>query len=341
MQISKSKFIPSLKMMNISAVLVFMALMIFSNGHARANEVDVAGFPDYVEKLKEEALAHGISAATIEKAFVDVSFYERAVSADRNQPEFTITLDTYLPRAVPDWKVQQGIRKYNEHKELLERIGAEYGVQPRFIVALWGIETNYGGYTGNFRVISALSTLAYEGRREEFFKRQLMQALEIIDAGHIEPEQMRGSWAGAMGQTQFMPSSFLSYAIDGDGDGKIDIWNSYADVFSSAANYLANVGWDDTKTWGRQVQLPEGFDVENAGLGTKKLLSEWQELGVRRYDNSDLPTREIPASVIIPDGVDGRAYLAYHNWDVLMRWNRSNYFVVVVGHLADRIQMGQ
>ncbi|RUO37220.1 lytic murein transglycosylase [Aliidiomarina shirensis] len=341
MQGFKNKFIPYFTVANARIAFVIMTLTLFSAGSARANDVDVEGFPAYVEKLKEEALAHGISAATIEKAFVDVSFYERAVTADRNQPEFTITLDTYLPRAVPDWKVRQGIEKYNEHKELLERIGAEYGVQPRFIVALWGIETNYGGYTGNFRVISSLSTLAYEGRREEFFKRQLMQALEIIDAGHIEPEQMRGSWAGAMGQTQFMPSSFLSYAVDGDGDGKIDIWNSYADVFSSAANYLANVGWDDTKTWGRQVQLPEGFDVESAGLGTKKLLSEWQDLGIRRYDGSDLPTREIPASVIIPDGVDGRAFLAYHNWDVLMRWNRSNYFVVVVGHLSDRIQMGQ
>ncbi|WP_241973884.1 lytic murein transglycosylase [Aliidiomarina iranensis] len=324
------------KVMLLATLLAALAL--FSSSPAQAN--DAEGFPAYVETLKAEALAHGISAETIERAFEDVSFYERAVTADRNQPEFTITLDTYLPRAVPDWKVRQGIEKYNEHRELLERIGAEYGVQPRFIVALWGIETNYGGYTGNFRVISSLSTMAFEGRREEFFKRQLMQALEIIDAGHIEPEQMRGSWAGAMGQTQFMPSSFLAYAVDGDGDGKIDIWNSYADVFSSAANYLANVGWDDTKTWGRQVQLPNGFDVELAGLSSKKRLSEWQDLGVRRYDGSDLPTRDIPASVIIPDGIDGRAFLAYHNWDVLMRWNRSNYFVVVVGHLADRIQMG-
>lgn len=328
------------KLTTILTLAVFTMMLLWMPS-VHANDVDVAGYPAYVEQLKAEALEHGISASAIERAFEDVRFYERAVSADRNQPEFTITLDTYLPRAVPDWKVQQGIRKYEEHKELLDRIGAEYGVQPRFIVALWGIETNYGGYTGNFRVISALATLAYEGRREEFFKRQLMQALEIIDAGHIEPEQMRGSWAGAMGQTQFMPSSFLSYAVDGDGDGKIDIWNSYADVFSSAANYLASVGWDESKTWGRQVRLPENFATDLVGLGTKKQLSEWQELGIRRFDGSDLPSRDIPASVIIPDGVDGRAYLAYHNWDVLMRWNRSNYFVVAVGHLADRIQMGR
>lgn len=296
----------------------------------------------YVEQLKDTAREHGISEDAITRAFADIRFYERAVSADRNQPERVLTLDTYLPRAVPDWKVQQGIEKYEEHRELLERVGAEYGVQPRFIVALWGIETNYGGYTGNFRVVSALATLAWEGRREEFFTRQLMQALEIIDAGHIEPEQMRGSWAGAMGQTQFMPSSFLSYAIDFDGDDKIDIWNSYPDVFASAANYLSNVGWQDDVTWGRQVQIPAGFDQALAGLSTKKPLAEWQALGVRRYDGSDLPTRDdIEASLIIPDDEDGRIYLAYSNWDSLMRWNRSHYFVVAVGHLADRIQLGR
>lgn len=299
-------------------------------------------YETYVETLKEDARTHGIDDATIERAFTDIRFYERAVSADRNQPERVLTLDTYLPRAVPDWKVREGIEKYNEHRELLEQVGKEYGVQPRFIVALWGIETNYGGYTGNFQVISALSTLAWEGRREDFFKRQLMQALEIIQQGHIEPEQMRGSWAGAMGQTQFMPSSFQSYAIDYDGDGKIDIWNSYADVFASAANYLSQVGWSDDVTWGRQVRIPADFDSELAGLATKKSLAEWQALGVRRYDGSDLPTRDdIEASLIIPDDEQGRIYLAYSNWDSLMRWNRSNYFVVAVGHLADRIQLGR
>lgn len=296
----------------------------------------------YVEQLKNEAIEHGIGEDTVARAFEGIEFYERAVSADRNQPERVLTLDTYLPRAVPDWKVNQGIEKFAEHKELLERVGAEFGVQPRFIVALWGIETNYGSYTGNFKVVSALSTLAWEGRREAFFKGQLMQALEIIDAGHIEPDEMRGSWAGAMGQTQFMPSSFLSYAIDFNQDGKIDIWNSYEDVFASAANYLSQVGWQDDVTWGRQVRIPDNFDTELAGLSTKKPLAEWQSLGVRRYDGSDLPVRDdIEASLIIPDDEQGRIYLAYNNWDSLMRWNRSNYFVVAVGHLADRIQLGR
>lgn len=302
---------------------------------------DPAGFPDYVEQLKLEARSEGFSESTLERAFTDAEFYQRAVSADRNQPEFKLTLDTYLPKAVPDWKVRQGIEMYNQHRELLEEIGAAYGVQPRFIVALWGVETNFGRFTGNFKVVSALATMAYEGRREAFFKKQLMQALEIIEAGHIDPEQMRGSWAGAMGQTQFMPSSFLAYAVDYDQDGKIDIWNSQGDVFASAANYLKSAGWDDSKTWGRQVRLPSDFDVSLAGRQNKRSLADWQALGVRRYDGSDLPTRDITAGLVIPDDEDGRVYLSYTNWDVLMDWNRSNYFVVVVGHLADRIRLGR
>ncbi|MAA61878.1 MAG: lytic transglycosylase, partial [Idiomarina sp.] len=180
-------------------------------------------FATYVEALKAEAIESGYKQDTLDKAFAKVKYYERAVELDKNQPEFKLTLDTYLPRAVPDWKAEKALEKYNEHKELLEEIGKEYGVQPRFIVALWGIETNFGSFTGGFDVVSALTTLAFDGRREEFFKKQLWEALTIIEDGHIEPEQMKGSWAGAMGQTQFMPSSFMSYAVDYDGDGKKDI----------------------------------------------------------------------------------------------------------------------
>lgn len=302
---------------------------------------DPAGFPDYVEQLKQDALKEGFSEQTVQRAFENIEFYERAIQADKNQPEVKLTLDTYLPRAVPEWKVKQGLEMYAKHKDLLEEIGAQYGVQPRFIVALWGVETNFGRYTGNFKVVSALATLAYEGRREAFFKKQLMQALQIIEGGHIAPEQMRGSWAGAMGQAQFMPSTFMAYAVDYDQDGKIDIWHNQGDVFASAANYLATVGWDNSQTWGRQVKLPEGFDLSLAGRDKKRSLAEWQALGVRRMDGTDLPTREIEAGLVIPDDETGRVYLSYKNWDVLMDWNRSNYFVAVVGYLADRIQLGR
>ncbi|WP_339880026.1 lytic murein transglycosylase [Pseudidiomarina gelatinasegens] len=297
------------------------------------------GFAAYVEAIKKEALADGYSESTLETAFANAEFYQRSVKADRNQPEFKLTLDTYLPRAVPEWKAKKAVEMFEKHQDLLEEIGAEYGVQPRFIVALWGIETNFGSFTGGMDVISALTTMAYEGRREEFFKKELWHALTIVEEGHIEIDQMKGSWAGAMGQAQFMPSSFMAYAVDYDGDGRKDIWGSMGDVFASAANYLKSVGWRDDVTWGRQVQIPENFDGDLASLKVKKSLAEWQELGVRRYDGSDLPVRDdIEASVVIPDDKQGRVFLAYNNYDALMRWNRSHYFVAAVGYLSDRIR---
>lgn len=320
----------------ISVVVLMTAFVVAPKAAVAA---DAAGFADYVEKIKAEAIEKGYSEATLAKAFANAKFYERSVSADKNQPEFKLTLDTYLPRAVPEWKAKQAVEKYNEHKALLEEVGAKYGVQPRFIVALWGIETNFGGYTGGFDVVSALTTMAYEGRREEFFKNQLWQALTIIEEGHIDVEQMKGSWAGAMGQTQFMPSSFMAYAVDYDGDGRKDIWNSMGDVFASAANYLKNAGWRDDVTWGRQVQLPADFDTSLAELKNKKTLAEWQALGIRTMEGEDLPTRaDIKAAVVIPDDKEGRVYLAYANYDALMRWNRSHYFVAAVGYLSDRIR---
>jgi membrane-bound lytic murein transglycosylase B len=324
---------------SLTLAVVLMALPWQALAQEEKAEKGEEGFAAYVEQIKQEALADGYSAETLETAFADVQFYQRSVKADRNQPEFKLTLDTYLPRAVPEWKAKKAVEMYAEHRELLEKIGAEYGVQPRFIVALWGIETNFGSFTGGMDVISALTTMAYEGRREEFFKKELWHALTIVQEGHIPIDQMKGSWAGAMGQAQFMPSSFMSYAVDYDGDGRKDIWGSQGDVFASAANYLKSVGWRDDVTWGRQVQLPEDFDAELASLKVKKPLAEWQALGVRRYDGGDLPVRDdIEASVVIPDDQQGRVFLAYNNYDALMRWNRSHYFVAAVGYLSDRIR---
>ncbi|MBW3138822.1 lytic murein transglycosylase [Ferrimonas balearica] len=305
---------------------------------ASALAVDADGFSQYVSQLKQEAGEKGYAPATIDAAFADIKLFKRAISADRNQPEFKKTLDTYLPQAVPQWKVDKARKLYKEHRELLEEIGKAYGVQPRFIVALWGIETNFGGYTGNYPVLSTTASLAYEGRREDFFKEQFFAAMTILDQGHISADAMRGSWAGAMGQTQFMPTSFLSYAEDYDGDGRKDIWGSLPDVFASAANYLANVGWQYNQTWARQVTLSQPVDESLQGLKVKKTLAEWQDLGVRRFDGSALPARDIEASLVFPDDADGRVYLAYANYDALMRWNRSHYFAVAVGYLSDRIK---
>ena len=294
-------------------------------------------FDAYVTTLKQEAVAAGISAATVQAAFADIRLIEVAIKHDKNQPEFKLTLDTYIPRAVPQWKVNQARALYRQHLPLLTKIGREYGVQPRFIVALWGIETNFGKLTGNFPLISSLVTLAWEGRREAFFKGQLFDALRIIEQGHVTPAAFKGSWAGAMGQVQFMPSSFLKYAVDQDGDGRKDLWGDLADVFGSAANYLHQNGWREDETWGRRVRVPDSLDPALFGLEVRKPLSAWQALGVRQQDGSRLPKVDMQASLIRPDDVHGRSYLAYDNYRVLRHWNRSPYFVVAVGTLADRI----
>ncbi|WP_421282102.1 lytic murein transglycosylase [Aeromonas taiwanensis] len=294
-------------------------------------------FDHYVASLREEALAAGIPSATVTAAFADVRLVEAAIRHDKNQPEFKLTLDIYIPRAVPEWKVKQAKALYRQHLPLLTKIGREYGVQPRFIVALWGIETNFGKITGHYPLISSLATLAWEGRREAFFKGQLFDALRILEQGHVSPAAFQGSWAGAMGQVQFMPSSFLAYAVDQDGDGRKDLWGNLADVFGSAANYLHQNGWREDQTWGRRVRVPDSLDPALIGLAVRKSLHDWQALGVRQQDGSRLPEADMQASLIRPDDTHGRSYLAYDNYRVLRHWNRSPYFVVAVGTLADRI----
>jgi membrane-bound lytic murein transglycosylase B len=334
----------------ILSALVSLGTM--SSAMAAKAELSEEGFAQYVIKLKAEALTQGFSKALIDESFAEVKFHKRAVKADRSQPENVETLDTYLPKRVPKWKVDKARALYKEHQVLLNQIGEKYQVQPRFIVALWGLETNFGKFTGGYNVVSALATLAYEGRRETFFKKQLMAALTILDEGHISNKNMKGSWAGAMGQNQFMPTSFLSYAVDGDGDGKKDIWQNQADVFSSMANYLQKEGWNDELTWGRQVKLPKNFDntlaiPKNTGSRknwlkawskTEKTLAQWQALGVRRSDGTNLPNVDIKAALVFPDDENGRVYLAYDNYKSLMHWNLSYYFVSSVGHLSDRIK---
>ncbi|WP_217512193.1 lytic murein transglycosylase [Vibrio metschnikovii] len=303
---------------------------------------NTVSFEQYLEGLKQQARQEGISEQILAEAFANVEYRPRAVTADRNQPERRLTLDEYIPRAVPDWKVKQAQALYEKHYDELQRIGKQYGVQPRFIIALWGVESNFGSFTGNFPVIDALSTMAYDGRREEFFRKETMAALQILQQGHITVDEMKGSWAGAMGQCQFMPSSFLAFAADGDGDGKKDIWGTKADVFASTANYLSKSGWDDRYTWGRQVKIPANFDkaLEGRQAEKGKLLREWSELGITRYDGQPLPQlkEDIKAWLIMPDDESGRIYLVYNNYNVLMKWNRSHYFAVAVSHLADRIK---
>lgn len=332
---------------SVLSVTLAAALMVSSPLLAKDKE----GFADYTVALKQEALEKGYASELVEQVFTSLTFYERAVSSDRSQPEFVETLDTYLPKRVSETRIRMAREFYRQHLPELEKIGQKYGVQPRFIVALWGLESSFGRIMGSFSVPSALATLAYEGRRETFFKQEFFHAMDILAQGHISLDNMKGSWAGAMGQSQFMPSSFQAYAQDGDGDGKKDIWGNQLDVFASIAFYLKSRGWSNNETWGRQVQLPAGFDISNAIArgplertawlkrwnDSERSLADWQALGVRRTDGRDLPVRELNAALILPDGEKGRAYLGYSNYKALMHWNRSYYFVTSVGYLADLI----
>ena len=294
-------------------------------------------FAEWLTALRAEALEAGISNATLDASFAGVEPIPRIIELDRKQPESTLTFGQYIDRIVSKARVDRGRARLAENSPLLQEVAAKFGVQPRFVVALWGIETNFGQNTGGFSVIAALSTLAYDGRRSKYFRGELLNALQIVEQGHIRPEVMKGSWAGAMGQSQFMPSSFMNYAYDYDGDGAKDIWTTSADVFASAANYLSGVGWNSSLTWGREVRLPEGFDPALADIKVKKKMSEWQTLGVRRADGSALPTREIEASVVFPGKAGGVAYIVYDNYRALLRWNRSLYFATAVGLLSDKI----
>jgi len=299
-------------------------------------------FEQYLASLKLQAIEQGYSPDFVDQVFAGVSYRKKTVKADKNQPETKLTLDKYLVTRVPDWKVKKAIDLMSQHQVLLDQVEQEFGVQKRFIVALWGNESNFGSIMGKHSVINSLVTLAYEGRRETLFKKQLFAALKILKQGHVALDSFVGSWAGAMGQSQFMPTSFLDYAIDFDNDGRKDIWNNKADVFASIANFLKSEGWSNKITWGRQVTVPKNFDFSLVGLkpSSKRFLAEWQAMEVRRYDGRDLPNLPIKSSLIAPDGETGRIYLVYENFHTLMKWNRSSYFGVSVSYLSDRINKG-
>ena len=293
-------------------------------------------FTEWLGGLKREAQARGISPATLETAFRGVQPIKRVIELDRRQPEFTQTFWNYLNKRVSENRIRRGRQLLQTHRALFERVGAKYGVQPRFLVAFWGLESNFGDYTGVFPVVGALATLAYDPRRSDFFRAQLLSLLSVIERGDI-PVDVKGSWAGAMGNCQFIPSTYQAYAVDFDGDGKRDMWNSLPDVFGSAANYLSKVGWDGKRTWGREVRLPKDFDWALTGLGTRKSLADWQGLGVRRIDGRDLPQTDLQASLVLPSGFQGPAFLVYKNFRKIMIWNRSILYAIAVGHLADRL----
>ena len=306
-------------------------------GRAVAAEGDFNGF---LAGLRRDAIAQGIRAGTVDLAFRYIQFLPRVIELDRHQPDHKLTFAEFMNKVVTEQRVEDARRNLAENSALLQRVQQRFNVQPRFIVSLWGIESGFGKTQGSYSVPASLATLAYEGRRGALFRSELIVALKILDQGHIRPDNMLGSWAGAMGQCQFMPSTFLSYAVDFDGDGRRDIWNTRADVLGSIANYLARLGWRGNESWGREVAMPGNFDTRLVGLDNRRPLAEWIRMGVRPV-GAPLTGREAAeASLLQPDGPGGRALLIFDNFRATMKWNKSVPFAAAVGMIADGIDRG-
>lgn len=319
-----------MKILITSCLFVLLAVPI----QAQAQTLEQS-FDEWITALRAEAIALGISEATL-AALDQLEPVSRVLELDNSQPEFVQTFTHYLGLRVTEAQIERGQSLLRQHAALLEEVRSRYGVQPHYLAAFWAIESNFGRNTGGFSVLQALATLAYDPRRAEFFRRELLTALQIIDDGHIAADSMSGSWAGAMGQLQFLPSVFYSYGVDGDNDGRIDIWNSLPDIFYSAANFLSESGWRGDERWGREVILPVNFDFRLSGTGTRKRLQEWKELGIIQTSGAPIPVADMDASIVLPVGAAGPAFLAYDNYRTTLVYNPSTFYALTVGHLADR-----
>src|SRR5690554_1005000 len=331
-----------------SAMLLVCAPLTAQEG----NESDVA-FQDWLSEFREDALSRGISETTLDTVLPGITQQRQVVQADRNQAEFVNTYARYLERVNPA-RINAGRQLMERHGDMIREVSAEYGVQPRFVVAILGLESNYGAFPITQPLFSVIATLAFDGRRGEMFRNELFSALEIVDQGYATPDMMKSSWAGALGIAQFTPSSFLRLGVDHDGDGRIDMWSMGPDVIASVANYLKSSGWRDDQTWGRVVSLPPGGEQslpaeQSEGMtpdttcrsfqtmGAWRPLSEWQSLGVRRADGNNLPTRDLPAALLIGDEGDDMGCLVYRNFCSIMRYNPAFRYALSVSMLADAI----
>ncbi|MFY0308572.1 lytic murein transglycosylase [Leisingera sp. D0M16] len=297
-------------------------------------------FQGWIQGFRDRALAQGISAPVLDSAFAGVSYDPEVIRRDRNQSEFTKTIWEYLDSAASELRVKNGKAAAREHQARLEQIEAKYGVEKEIVVAVWGLESSYGTFRGKMDVIRSLATLAFDGRRGAFFEGQLVAALKILQAGDVAARKMTGSWAGAMGHTQFIPTSYLDYAVDFTGDGKRDIWSDNpADALASTAAYLKQFGWVKGQPWGVEVTLPKGFDYTLADRDIERLPSEWAALGIKGLDGRAVRDHG-KASILLPAGSAGAAFMIFQNFAVLERYNTADAYVIGVGHLADRIKGG-
>ncbi|WP_372624571.1 lytic transglycosylase domain-containing protein [Falsiroseomonas sp.] len=303
----------------------------------RQSQAATESFDAFLNGVRADARRAGVSQATLQHALTGIRPNERVLELDRRQPEFTQTWEQYRDARLSEARIEGGRRAYAENRATLQAVQARFKVTPRVVVAIWGLETNYGGFTGNFSVIQSLATLAWDGRRAAYFRNELIAALKVLEGGHVSPDRMRGSWAGAMGHPQFMPSNFDRLAVDMDGDGRRDIWGSRPDALGSIAHYLARSGWREEELWGREVTLPAGFNPDEARRDNTKPLRAWANAGLRRADGAPLPALDLPTAILLPGGAGGQAFAVYPNFNVIRRYNPSNFYALAVGMLSDRV----
>ena len=308
--------------------LVFLTTSVFANSDS---------FDDFLDQVRKSAIEQGVSKSTIDQAFSGLTAPDPSIiSKDSAQAEFSQNFWRYFNKRVSKTRINNGNDTLKQNASLLNKASQKYGVPAYVIVAFLGLESNYGNYMGNESLVQSLATLAYDPRRSKFFTRELIAALKLMDNKTI-PIDATGSWAGAMGAVQFMPTNVLAYGVDANKDGKVNLWNDKEDIYASAANFLSELGWKKGEKWGREALIPKNFDYRLTGLKNEKTVNEWASLGVLRGNGAALPKSNFKASLIVPMGHKGPAFLVYRNFDVIMGWNRSILYALSVAHLSDRL----
>ena len=315
-------------------LFVLLAVVFLYTPTATGQDIE---FAQCIAHLQERARSEQLPDWIVDEVMPGLKHQSRVIELDRSQPEFTQTFADYLNRRLTEERVSRGQQLRDQYDTFLRKLTRKYGIPGHYLIAFWGLETNFGSYLGKMPTLDCLATLACDTRRSDFFTGELMTALSLLNRESLSPEEMHGSWAGAMGHTQFMPSAYSKYAVDGDDDGQVNLWKSEHDALASGANFLANLGWITGERWGREVILPKDFPYMQSGLSNRKPLRYWADLGVRMANRSRLPQVDMEASVLVPAGHTGPAFIVYRNFDIIMRWNRSEFYALSVGILADRI----
>jgi membrane-bound lytic murein transglycosylase B len=334
-QLISHSFQKNLKHLKSALLCVLFALLLTFQNQSQAKAY--GEFHEFLETIWPEARAKGVSRSTFLRAIGGLTPDPSIMKSQTSQPEFVSPVWAYIDRAVSEERLKRGKEMLVEQKELLKQLEQRFGVERQILLAIWGLESTFGKNKGDKDIIRSLATMAYRGGRKRFGRKELVAALQILERGDIPLSEFKGSWAGAMGHTQFIPSTYNAYAVDFTGDGKRDIWTSTADALASTANYLRRFGWQTGKTWGYEVILPNGYDYTISGLGKKKRLRDWARLGIKRANGSAFPRPDDVGELVLPAGARGPAFLVLKNFRVIMRYNVSVSYVLAVGHLGDRI----